>query len=118
MRSGKANDFFSLVLVMDGGINSSAAVKKSVPPCARREVDHDKCTILRKIHFCCSTDFRLQAIAQLRENAEAEVFWISTYLVADLNHRKQASQKHPELDCEYIHRLNLGVARTGLQNMP
>jgi len=63
-------------------------------------------------------DFRLQAIAQLRENAEAEVFWISTFVVADLNHRKQASQKYPELDCEYIHKLNLGVARTGLQNMP
>ena len=69
------------------------------------------------------------AIAQLRENAEAEVFWISTFLVADLNHRKQASQKYPELDCEYSqtpfrsspdgspkHAENR-VAHTGLENI-
>jgi len=104
---------------MDGGVNSSAAVKNIRASLrTQRALEYDKCTILRKVHFCCSTDFRLQAIAQLRENAEAEVFWISTFVVADLNHRKQASQKYPELDCEYIHKLNLGVARTGLQNMP
>jgi hypothetical protein len=47
-------------------------------------VDYDKCAILRKILFCCATDFRLQAVAQLWEKAEAEVFWISTVPVADL----------------------------------
>ena len=97
---------------MDGGVNSSAAVKNIRASLrTQRALEYDKCTILRKVHFCCSTDFRLQAIAQLRENAEAEVFWISTFLVADLDHRKQASQKYPELDCE-------GVARAGLHNMP
>jgi hypothetical protein len=40
-------------------------------------------------------------VTTVRENAEAEVFWISTFLVADLNQRKKASQKYPELDCEY-----------------
>lgn len=109
---------------MDGGVNSSAAVKNIRASLrTQRALEYDKCTILRKVHFCCSTDFRLQAIAQLRENAEAEVFWISTtFLVADLSHRspQRTNRRVRSIlnSTVNIHRLHLGVARTGLQNMP
>jgi hypothetical protein len=108
---------------MDGGVNSSAAVKNIRASLrTQRALEYDKCTILRKVHFCCSTDFRLQAIAQLRENAEAEVFWISTtFLVADLSHRLLRTNRRVRSilnSTANIHRLHLGVARTGLQNMP
>jgi hypothetical protein len=61
--------------------------------------------------------------AQLRENAEAEVFWISTtFLVADLSHRspQRTNRRVRSIlnSTVNIHRLHLGVARTGLQNMP